>query len=147
MGNLYDYYAATGDTQAIALSEDEDVAGPADPFGLIGLKGVMPHGILGIVESCLTGRSEEQVEADPRFCELVSEDNEDGPWLVSLTDTLRDALAEATPDRLLEAATAWTRTEDGADQDPELMADFLERLAGLARDAGPQRGLYCRMSL
>ncbi|MGW0858698.1 hypothetical protein [Streptomyces sp. NPDC002690] len=145
MGNLYDYYAATDDAQAIALSEGD--ADLADPFGTIGLKGVMPDEILATVESCLTGVPEEQVEAGPRFCELLSEDDQDGPWLVSLTDTLRDALAEATPDRLLEAATAWTRTQDGAGQGPELMADFLKRLGELARDAGPQRRLYCRMSL
>ncbi|WP_328719344.1 hypothetical protein OHT52_07440 [Streptomyces sp. NBC_00247] len=139
MGNLYDYYAATDDAQAIALSENEYGAGTADPFGTIGLKGVMPHEILGTVESRLTGVPEEQVEADPRFCELlnVDGDDQDGPWLVSLTDTLRDALAEATPERL----------EDGVGQDSELMADFLQRLAELARDAGPQRRLYCRMSL
>ncbi|MFJ5219517.1 hypothetical protein ACIP98_33030 [Streptomyces sp. NPDC088354] len=64
-----------------------------------------------------------------------------------LNDTLRDALAAASPERLLDAATAWTRTQDGGGQDPGLMADFLERLAELARDAGPPRRLYCGMSL
>ncbi|NEE21424.1 hypothetical protein G3M58_85060, partial [Streptomyces sp. SID7499] len=47
----------------------------------------------------------------------------------------------------LEAATAWTHTEDGDGQDPALLADFLERLAQLARDARPRRRLYCGMSL
>ncbi|WP_234021406.1 transposase [Streptomyces sp. 142MFCol3.1] len=56
-------------------------------------------------------------------------------------------LAAATPERLLETATAWTHTEDGGGQDPGLLADFLERLGELARDAGPRRRLYCGMSL
>ncbi|MFF1916794.1 hypothetical protein ACFVYE_35580 [Streptomyces sp. NPDC058239] len=74
------------------------------------------------------------MKADPRFCELLNDPEHEGPWLVSLTDTLRDALAAATPERLLETATAWTHTEDGGGQDPGLLADFLERLGELARD-------------
>ncbi|MEU6513967.1 hypothetical protein [Streptomyces sp. NPDC046978] len=144
MGNIYDYYAATDDTQALALFEDDSMV---DPFGTLGLKGVDPYLILGTVEAHLTGVSEEQVEADPRFCELLNDPEQDGPWLVSLTDTLRDALAAATSERLLETATAWTHTEDGGGEDPRLMADFLERLGELARDAGLRRRLYCGMSL
>ncbi|MFD7875847.1 hypothetical protein ACFV5G_17380 [Streptomyces sp. NPDC059766] len=144
MGNIYDYYAATGDTQALALFKDDSMG---DLFGTLGLKGADPYLILGTIEAHLTGVSEEQVEADPRFCALLNDAEHDGPWLVSLTDTLRDALAAATPERLLEAATAWTHTEDGGGEDPGLMADFLERLGQLARDAAPLRHLYCGMSL
>ncbi|MFG3259859.1 hypothetical protein [Streptomyces sp. NPDC048172] len=118
-----------------------------DPFGTLGLKGADPHLLLGTVEAHLTGVPEEQVEADPRFCQLLNAPAHEGPWLFSLTDALRDALAAATPERQLEAATAWTHTEDGGGQDPQLLADFLERLGELARDAGPQRRLYCGMSL
>lgn len=144
MGNIYDYYAATDDTQALSLFEDDCMD---DPFGTTGLKGADPYLFLPTVEAHLTGVSEEQVEADSRFCELLNDPGHDGPWLVSLTDTLRDALAAATPERLLETATTWTRTEDGGGQDPGLLADFLGRLAELARDAGPRRRLYCGMRL
>ncbi|MGW9135385.1 hypothetical protein [Streptomyces sp. NPDC055681] len=144
MGNIYDYYAATDDRQALALFEDDCME---DSFGTLGLKGADPYLLLGTVEAHLTEVSEEQVEADPRFCELLNDPEHEGPWLVSLTDTLRDALAAATPERLLETATAWTHTEDGGGQDPGLLADFLERLGELARDAGPRRRLYCGMSL
>ncbi|MFJ7969018.1 hypothetical protein [Streptomyces sp. NPDC096324] len=144
MGNIYDYYAATDDTQALVLFEGDRMA---DPFGTLGLKGADPYLILGPVEAHLTGMSEQQVETDPRFCELLNDSDTEGPWLVSLTDSLRDALAAASPERLLEAATAWTHTEDGRGQDPGLMADFLERLGELARDAAPGRRLYCGMSL
>ncbi|MCQ4208735.1 hypothetical protein [Streptomyces longispororuber] len=144
MGNIYDYYAATDDRQALALFEDDCMD---DPFGTLGLKGADPYLLLAAVEALLTGASEEQVEAIPRFCELLNDAGHEGPWLVSLTDTLRDALAVATPERLLETAAAWTHTEDGGGQDPGLLADFLGRLAELARDAGSQRHLYCGMSL
>ncbi|MFJ4709779.1 hypothetical protein ACIP6I_33740 [Streptomyces anulatus] len=144
MGNIYDYYAATDDRHALALFADDRMD---DPFGTLGLKGADPYLLLGTVEAHLTGVSGEQVEADPRFCGPLNEAEREGPWLVSLTDSLRDALAAATPERLLEAATAWTRTEDGDGEDPALLADFLERLGELARDARPRRRLYCGMSL
>ncbi|MDX3078526.1 hypothetical protein [Streptomyces sp. MI02-7b] len=115
MGNIYDYYAATDDTQALALFEGDVIA---DPFGTLGLKGADPYVILCTVEAHLTGASKEQVEADLRFCTLLNNAEHDGPWLVSPTDTLRDALAAATSKRLLDAATAWTHTEDGDGQDP-----------------------------
>nr|WSX75531.1 hypothetical protein OH826_17575 [Streptomyces sp. NBC_00899] len=143
MGDIYDYYAATDDAQALGVFEDGRMD---DPFGTVGLKGADPYLLLGAVEAYLTGVPEDQVEADPRFCGLLSDPQHEGHWLVSLTDSLRDALAIATSGRLQEAASAWTRTDDGAGQDEELMADFLRRLADLARDAG-QRGLYCGMSL
>lgn len=144
MGNIYDYYAATDDTQALTLFENDCMD---DPFGTTGLKGADPYLFLLTVEAHLTGVCEEQVEADPRFCELLNDPDGDGPWLVSLTDTLRDALIAADADRLLETATAWTHTEDGGGQAPGLLADFLGRLADLARDAGPRRRLYCGMHL
>jgi hypothetical protein len=144
MGNIYDYFAATDDTQALALFEDDCMD---DPFGTVGLKGADPYLILGTVEAHLTGTSEEQVESNGRFCELLSDPEHEGHWLVSLTDTVRDALAAATPEHLLQAATSWTLTEDGGGQDPALMADFLRRLAELARDAGTRRRLYCGMFL
>ncbi|WP_369185560.1 hypothetical protein [Streptomyces sp. Y1] len=143
MGNLYDYHAAADDAQALGIFEDGRVD---DRFGTVGLKGVDPFALLGAIEAALTGVPEEQVEAAPRFCELLSDPHHEGHWLVSLTDTLRDALALAGSSRLEEAASAWTLTEDGAGHDAELIADFLERLADLARDAG-QCGLYCGISL
>ncbi|MGW3916681.1 hypothetical protein ACWEBX_35005 [Streptomyces sp. NPDC005070] len=144
MGNIYDYFAAADDTQALALFEGD---GMDDTFGTLGLKGADPYMILGTVEAHLTGTSVEQVEADPRFCELLNDPEPEGPWLVSLTESLRDALSAATSVHLLGAATAWTHTEDGGGADPELMADFLERLGQVARDATPGRRLYCGMSL
>ncbi|MFJ3640838.1 hypothetical protein ACIPRD_13905 [Streptomyces sp. NPDC090108] len=54
---------------------------------------------------------------------------------------------DAARERVLEAATAWVRAEDGNGMDPALIADFLQRLGELARDAGQRRRLYCGMSL
>jgi hypothetical protein len=143
MGNIYDYYAAADDAEALGIFEGGRVD---DRFGTAGLKGADPHSILGVVEAVLRGVPEEQVEDDPRFCELLSDPLHEDRWLVALTDGVRDALAVAGSGRLQEAAVAWTLTDDGAGHDAELMVDFLERLADLARDAG-RRGLYCGISL
>jgi hypothetical protein len=145
MGNVYDYFAAADDVAALSVFAN----GPReDLFGTIGLKGVEPRLMLGGVEACLTGLPVQDIEEDPRFTQLLSDPGHEYRWLVSLTDRLRDALAAAPPTRLYEAATAWTSSEDGAGTDPELMADFLVRLAALAGHARQQGcGLYCRMSL
>ncbi|WP_045303332.1 hypothetical protein [Saccharothrix sp. ST-888] len=110
------------------------------PFGTVDLKGADPYLQLGAVEAHLTGVPKEQVEAAPRFCELLSDPQHEGHWLVSLTDSLRDALAVATSGRLQEVASVWTLTENRAGQDAGLVTDFLRRLADLARDA-KQRGV------
>ncbi|GAA4985311.1 hypothetical protein [Kitasatospora paranensis] len=143
MGSIYDYYAAADDVRALAAFQDGRID---DLFGTVGIKGTDPYTLLGTVQAFLMGASDEEIKADPRFCTLLSDPQDDGRWLVSLPDALRDALASATSSRLGEAATACTLTEDGAWHDAELIADFLVRLADLARDAG-QRALYCGMSL
>lgn len=143
MGNLYDYFAADDDTQALGFFTDDSMD---DLFDTVGLKGADPYLLLGTVEATLTGATTAQVEAGRRFCTLLNDADIEGPWLVSLTDSLRDALAAASEARLLEAATAWSRTEDGARAAPDLTADFLGRLAQLARHA-PARRLYCGICL
>ena len=133
VGTIYDYFSAA-DASALALFED----GPSDDeFGLLGLKGADPTGLLG------------EVEDDPRFTRLLSDPYDEGRWLVALTDTLRDHPALATPTRLNETATAVLSDEDpprGWTED--LLADFLQRLATLSRQAHDRRAhLYCLMSL
>ncbi|MBF9072663.1 hypothetical protein [Streptacidiphilus fuscans] len=143
MGNLYDYFAADDDSQALEFFTDDSMD---DPFGTVGLKGADPYLLLGTVEAALTGATTAQVEAGPRFCTLLNDPDVEGPWLASLSDSLRDALASASEARLLEAATTWSRTEDGARTAPDLIADFLGRLAQLARHS-PARHLYCGIFL
>jgi hypothetical protein len=104
---------------------------------------IAPCLLLGSLKAHLTGVPEEQMEAAPRFGELLSDHQHEGHWPVSLTDSLRDALAMATSGRLQEAVSVWTLTEDdGAGQDAELVADFL-RLTDLAGNAACTAACPC----
>ncbi len=98
--------------------------GPGPAWPGVQTRGWEPTVLLGTLEELLAGRPHD--------------DDDDG--VVSLTDTLRDALA-ATPDqRLGEVAAAWVRTEDlrqpGWEDTPlEEHVGFLRRLRDLARGA------------
>lgn len=146
MGNLYSYFCAADDTAALALFE----AGPqGDDFGMLGLKGADPYDLLGDVQAQLTGCSMETAESNPRFGHLLSDPHDEGQWLVTLTHEVRDALAHATPEQLGSTAGILVAGEDPPrGWEVDLLADFLERLAALSRQAyRQQQGLYCLMSL
>lgn len=146
MGNLYDYFAVADDHSAVATLEH----GP-DPerFEVLDGGGIEPAVQLGRLEALLRDIGYEAVAADPRQCTLLGSTGDEGPWVVTLTDTLRDALADADADHLARTAVPWSRTEEFyGDGDADLLGDFLNRFADLARDAR-DRGhhLYCWMSL
>jgi hypothetical protein len=146
VGNLYDYFSAADDqTAATTLEHSPDPA----RFEVLDVRGIEPAVQLGMLEALLRDVDYETVAADPRQCTLIGSAGDEGPWVVTLTDTLRDALADANPDHLARTAVPWSRTEefygDGA---ADLLADFLNRIAGLARSARDQgHRLYCWMSL
>ena len=146
MGNLYDYFAAENDRTAAATLADSP-----DPelFELLDAKGIDPYIELATLEALLREVPYEQVENDPRHSMLLSDPEDDSRWVVTLTDTLRDALAEATTERLAQVAVPWSRTEEFRGRgDADLLADFLGRFANLARHARERRHhLYCWMSL
>ncbi|MEJ8657785.1 hypothetical protein [Streptomyces sp. MS1.AVA.4] len=146
MGNLYQYFRAPDDATALVTF----APGPAG-IGLepLDVSGMDPYLMLGAAEALLVGRLFEDVAAQPRFNHLLSDPDADSTWVVTLTDQLRDALAEASTERLAEVAVIWSRAEefDGSG-DPDSLAGFLEQLARIAREAREQRnGLYCWMSL
>jgi hypothetical protein len=146
VGNLYDYFAADDDAAAAATLEHSP-----DPehFDVLDVRGVEPTVQLATLESLLRGIDYEQVAADPRQCALLSDPHSEDRWVVTLTDTLRDTLADANAGQLAQAATAWSATEEfHGHGDADLLADFLHRFAALAhtaRDRGQH--LYCWMSL
>lgn len=146
MGNLYDYFAAADDHAAAATLEHSP-----DPrrFAVLDVGGIEPAVQLGTLEGLLRGVDYKQVSVDPRQCKLLSDPVEESRWVVTLTDTLRDALAEATPNQLAQAAVPWSQTDEFYGQgDADLLTDFLNRFAELARTARDQgHRLYCWMSL
>ena len=149
MGNLYEYFAAPDHGAAArALAESPEAAG----FLSLGMvKGLEPSVQLGALEALLYDVDLEHVTAAPWHCALVDEASEDGPWVVTVTDTLRDALVTTSEAVLREVALRWARTSEfrgSPPQLPSLLEDFLRRFAVLARTAATRsEHLYCWASL
>lgn len=146
VGNLYDYFAADDDAAAAATLEHSP-----DPerFDVLDVRGIEPAVQLATLEALLRGIGYDQVAADPRHCALLSDPRGEERWVVTLTDTLRDALANADTEHLAKTAIAWSTTEEFRGHgDADLLSDFLDRFATLARTArGRGQHLYCWMSL
>jgi hypothetical protein len=136
-----DYFLAPDDTIAVTALPD---GGPvATDLPTVEAKNVDPVVDLGKLESLLTGVPYNEVLALPRQGEAVSDVSagEAEQLIVTVTDSLRDALATATPAALDDAGARLAAAEDldGA-------TDFVRRLAGLAGRAGGWR-LYCYWAL
>lgn len=108
--------------------------------------GVVADEALTALEALLTGVPQAQIQrgprasADPRYpgsAHLASEDPDEGPWIVTVTDELRDALCDTSARLRTDAASRWRESESfyyGRGQDDvEAATEFVERLADLAR--------------
>ncbi len=174
MGIDHTYFAAPGDGDAAAAA-----ARPGGPLGRPAVTGTRRTGLfrrepvtvelgpawpgfttrgweptvlMGTLEELLTGRPYDDVAADPRFAASPGSDLDDD-GVVTLTDTLRDALAATSDQRLTEVAGSWSRTEElqqtGWEDTPlEEHVGFLHQLRALARDALTDgHRLYCHVEL
>lgn len=178
MGNLYDYFAASSDEAAATAIERVGGPGSqtvySDPqprrgvLGFLGLrerlliedpslvpfdavetKGVDPYMNLIPLEALLTGRAELEIEADPRCAKDVVLVDDGQAGVLTLTDSLQAALADASGERLRDVAVPWSQDDEFyGDAEPEPLAEFLQDLADLARRAreGGDR-LYCWFSV
>lgn len=157
MGLLCDYFAAPDDDAAAATIDW--VGGPSqpgkkrrllrresmpEPFAVVDMKGVEPTVQMGSLEEILTGRPYDEVIADPTGDVIASRDGGERV-VVRLTETLQEALAEATEAQLVEAVERWAQTEEFWGQgDPAILRPEVEQLAGLARTSVQQdTRLYC----
>jgi hypothetical protein len=119
---------------------------------------VFPATDLVTLEALLTGRDRDEVERNPRVARmpqfeegppLASVDLDDGPWVVTVTDELRDALCAADARRRAAVAYQWAESGDFDEHaDGEDLAYTVDRLAELARIAQLRNEhLYCWLSL
>jgi hypothetical protein len=101
--------------------------------------------LIGQLEELLTSRDYEQIAADSRADHTVASRNDDMLMVLTVTDGLRDALAEADDATLTAVATPWSQAEEFYGQaDPGGLADWLRELAALARRACARSDrLYC----
>lgn len=142
MGVLYDYFAAPSDELAVTAVETGPVA---VPFPAVQLKGIDPIVQFGTLEALLTGVDYDTVTTNPRWGRVLTLLDDGERVVVSLTDGVRTALADADAARLREVAEPWSRTEelDGWAEPDDLAAVLVElaALAGQASARGDQ--LYC----
>jgi hypothetical protein len=147
VGVLFDYFRASDASNAAAVLEQ--VGGPRDPeapaLDAVAGKGFEPEVMLRKLQSLLTGVPYEELSE----AELVAMEGEDGPWIVQLSEELRDALADAQASRLPVIVERWVRTEEFWDQATATevlpFLDEVTALAGRARQAGER--LYCWICL
>jgi len=175
MAVLFDYFSAGSDEQAAAVIDrpggpgraaapltpqdsgrrglfrrkTPSWSGPAtdesEPLFTVFGDGIDPVVQMGTFEELLTGRSYDDIVEDPRSSHTVAERDGGERLVLTLTDTLRDALAAASAERLAELAVPWSQTEEfWGEGEPEVLSTFLNSLAGLARQAQEkQERLYC----
>lgn len=118
-------------------------------------RGYDPVVNMGTLEELLTGRDFKSIMEDPRSGGSPSDDGQtsDGHGVITLTDSLRDALAGADDARLAEVVMPWSRTEElqqpgWEDVSEAEHLEFLCALRALALSAkGAEHRLYCYFSL
>lgn len=132
----------------------EEAGAAFDGFAARGYDGVVN---MGTLEALLTGVPYERLEKDPRWGGEVSDDEPPGNCgVLSVTDTLRDALAAAPDGALGTIVGPWAQTEELAPQDGNAPTrDDLDRhlaflhelrdLAVRARDTGHHVSWYFQM--
>jgi hypothetical protein len=147
VGVLFDYFRAPDASTAAAVLER--LGGPRDPdaplLDAVAGKGFEPEVMLRKLQSLLTGVPYEELPE----AELLAMEGKDGPWIVQLSEELRDALADAQASRLPAVAERWVRTEEFWDQATTAeVLPFLGEVTALARRAR-QAGerLYCWICL
>lgn len=114
-------------------------------------RGYDPLVTLGTLEELLTGGPYDEIAADPRCGAAVLDGEPLDPDLgaVTLTDSLRDALAGADDERLAAVVQLCSRTEELSDPDGdegtrEEHMTFLRSLRDLAASAlAKGQRLYC----
>jgi hypothetical protein len=130
VGVLYDYFSASSDE--VAAAAINRIGGPSAPskdtpplpaFDTFLTKVIDPFVTLGNLEARLTGRDDEEINQGPRAGKPLAVEDDGALMVVTLTDELQTALADA---------------------DPEGLGPWLSELAKLARRAR-NRGerLYC----
>jgi hypothetical protein len=149
VGVLFDYFRAPDVSTAATVLER--VGGPTSPdldapvLDAVAGKGFEPEVMMVTLQSLLTGVPYEELPDG----ELLATGGEDGPWILQLSEELRDALADAQPSRLPAVAEQWVRTEEFWDQATATeVLPFLDEVTALARRARQaDERLYCWMCL
>ncbi|MFF2023545.1 hypothetical protein ACFVW2_17375 [Streptomyces sp. NPDC058171] len=139
------YFSAPDDGSALGVL---DAFGGPDrtTFDVVSLKGIDPVVVIAQLEAVLTACTYGEARGRPRSGQLLSSPEAEDAFVISVSDTLQEALASAAPSSLSEAAGPWCASDELQElgTTPEEAIEVLESLAGLAgraRAAGSR--LYC----
>jgi len=131
--------------KSAAMEPVADDAAARVEYDTISGKGIDPVVQLGTLEELLTGRSFDDVLADPRTGHDIAIRDEGQLVVVTLNDSISSTLANTDDATLERASVPWSETEEFWNAaDPSDLAEFLKELAGLSRRAGTAGNrLYC----
>jgi hypothetical protein len=154
MGVLYRYFSASTDAEAArAISFPGGPARPpqsevsprdrqlrrrataALPESGTALTGRLdPVVQMWTLEAHLTGRHYNAITAGPRPRHMVASADGGQPFVMALTDELKDAVVSADQDQLRSAAGPWSQTEEFFGQgDPDVLTGRTARTCGASR--------------
>ncbi|MEN3611594.1 hypothetical protein AAH979_18800 [Plantactinospora sp. ZYX-F-223] len=154
MGVLYDYFRAR-DADAVLALMTATGGHALDPAahpetGVLDLKGIEPTVTLGRLVGFVLGK---QWRTDLVPTDLVwpppdqiDQREYEGPWVFTVGERARDALAGVTDDQVPGLAARWAAIEEFAwhPPEPQLLASTLAELVALARAArAAGDNLYC----
>ncbi|MFE2147045.1 hypothetical protein ACFXA3_35865 [Streptomyces sp. NPDC059456] len=142
----YGYYAATDDAHAAAAVEHGTLEEMGAGYDQLVLTGLDPEIHMPVLDTLISGRSAEAVQADPPYGGFVNSSDDGRTVCHSLADAFGDALAGLAPGAVRDVAAGWAAAEVFRDNGPDadVLAQVLTELAGLARDAaGRGERLYC----
>jgi len=146
---MCDYFSASDDDVAVRVLDQP--GGPdTSTFDVVPLKGIDPVVVMAQLEAILTGCTYDEASKRPRSGQLLSSPDAESAFILSVSDTLQEALAAATHASLAETAGPWSETDElrqyGTTSDTALeVLLLLSGLASRARSTGLR--LFCWWAL
>jgi hypothetical protein len=148
-----DYFAAPTDALAATVLHAE--LGPATPargsgeplFDTVRLPSIDPFVQLGSLAEVICGKPYGEITAHPRHGTLIG-GQDDGPFVVTISDDLAAELAAGSPREITDAARRWGRARGLSTAAASALAASTLALGDLAGRASDVRHLlYCWASL
>ncbi|MFC9436552.1 hypothetical protein [Nocardia sp. NPDC057030] len=146
---MCDYFSAPDDDAALSVLDHPGGPDPA-AWDVLSLKGIDPVIAMAELEAILTGSTYEETSELPRSGQLLSSPEAESAFIVSVSDTLQEALAEAEHSALAGVAAEWANTEELRDDGvtADIALEVLVLLSGLASRARSKNfRLFCWWAL
>ncbi|MCM2389685.1 hypothetical protein [Streptomyces albipurpureus] len=146
---MCNYFSAPDDGTAVGVLEQPGGPDTAN-FDVVSLKGIDPVVVMAQLEAILTDSTYDEAIQRPRSGQLLSSPDAESAFIVSVSDTLQEALASASPGALVETAGPWSASDElqASGITSETAVQVLVLLSGLASRARlADRRMYCWWAL